>query len=446
MLMVSHANTNPGLTKAWEPGEPDKYYPTGKRNYARVITTDDYQGSAAAQFAAQDLKLKRCFVLNDNQTYGQGVAKAFADEAAKQGITILGNEAWDAKQPNYTALFTRIKATSPDCIYLGGIFDNNGGQLVKDKVAVLGDNTAMPMIAPDGFTGYPDFQKLPQAQGTYLTFAGLATEQLQELNGAGAALLNKYKEKYGAYPSTSYALYGVAAVQVMLAAIAKSDGTRKSINDAVFSGDGITISATDSVLGKEIKILAADWFGRVTLLPTRGAEEGTGRITEMKHRFITVAFCVVGLTLFACRRAEPPPPQPVVVQTTQPVCAEQWVHMPMLINFPTGGATIDEQNRVILGEMVRTAQSRTDIRRVRVEGHTDTCGNELNNMQLSNERAVSVANELVVMGVPREMIETVGYGSTQPRANEACEREAALSEQTNRRVEFSLLVCRGGTY
>ena len=30
MLMISHANTNPGLTKAWDPGEPQKYYPTGK--------------------------------------------------------------------------------------------------------------------------------------------------------------------------------------------------------------------------------------------------------------------------------------------------------------------------------------------------------------------------------------------------------------------------------
>src|SRR4051794_17112424 len=55
LLMVSHANTNPGLTKKWDAGEPDKYYASGKRNYARVITTDDYQGSAAAQFAAQTL-------------------------------------------------------------------------------------------------------------------------------------------------------------------------------------------------------------------------------------------------------------------------------------------------------------------------------------------------------------------------------------------------------
>ena len=41
MVMVSNANTNPGLTKAWDPGEPGKYYPTGKRNYYRVVTTDD---------------------------------------------------------------------------------------------------------------------------------------------------------------------------------------------------------------------------------------------------------------------------------------------------------------------------------------------------------------------------------------------------------------------
>ena len=54
MLMVSHANTNVGLTKTWETGEPDKYYPTGTRNYARVVTTDDVQGAADAAYAAQD--------------------------------------------------------------------------------------------------------------------------------------------------------------------------------------------------------------------------------------------------------------------------------------------------------------------------------------------------------------------------------------------------------
>ncbi|AZQ39027.1 amino acid ABC transporter substrate-binding protein [Streptomyces cyaneochromogenes] len=254
MLMVSHANTNPGLTKAWDPGEPEKYFPNGKRNYARVIATDDYQGAAGAQFVAKDLGVKKCYVLNDNQTYGQGVAKAFAEEAEKQGITVLGNEPWDAKQPNYTALFTSIKAKKPDCVFLGGIFDNNGGQLIKDKVKVLGDNEKVKVLAPDGFTGYPEFDELAQAQGSYMTFMGLASESLREQGGMGAKLLDAYKKKYGEDPASNYALYGVEALQVILSAIEKSDGTRKGVRDAVFEGEGITIPADESAVGKEMSV------------------------------------------------------------------------------------------------------------------------------------------------------------------------------------------------
>ena len=254
MLMISHANTNPGLTKKWDPGEPDKYYPSGKRNYARVVTTDDYQGAAAADFASQDLKVKRVFVLNDNETYGQGVATAFVNRAKTDGLTILGNKAWDAKQPSYAAIFQNIKTMNPDMIYVGGIYDNNGGQLVKDKVSVLGDNNKVKFMAPDGFVGYPQLRAQPQAQGMYLSFAGLSTEQLIKGGGAGAQLINAYKQKYGSEPRTDYALYGVAAVQAILAAISKSDGTRQGVINQVFSGSGIDIPASQSVLGKEIKI------------------------------------------------------------------------------------------------------------------------------------------------------------------------------------------------
>lgn len=141
-------------------------------------------------------------------------------------------------------------------------------------------------------------------------------------------------------------------------------------------------------------------------------------------------------------------PQVVVTETVPVVtCTEEWVHMPVLIGFPTGGAIIDEQNRAILREVVRTAQARTDIRRVRVEGHTDTCGREVGNMMLSEQRATAVAQELVSMGAPADRIETIGYGSERPRADEDCtnretRQSTALSRQTNRRVEFSILVCQ----
>jgi branched-chain amino acid transport system substrate-binding protein len=88
----------------------------------------------------------------------------------------------------------------------------------------------------------------------YLTFAGLDQSSLLELGGAGADLVNAYKEQYGEDPVGSYPLYGVAAMQVILQAIEKSDGTRAGVNNAVFSGEGITIPADQSVIGKEIKI------------------------------------------------------------------------------------------------------------------------------------------------------------------------------------------------
>ncbi|MET3806765.1 branched-chain amino acid transport system substrate-binding protein [Nakamurella sp. UYEF19] len=254
MLMVSHANTNPGLTKKWESGEPDKYYPTGKRNYARVLATDDDQGNAAARVAAKKLHVTKCYVLNDQQTYGAGVAAAFTAAAGVEGISIVGQATWKARSGSYTTLFEKIKATGADCVYLGGIFDNNGGQLIKDKVAVLGDNSKVKLIAPDGFTGYTDMLALSQSEGMYLTFCGLVSSELADRGSVAANLLNAYKTKYGTEPSGSYPLYGVAAMQVVLAAIAASDGTRAGVTEAMFSGDGITIDGATSALGQSFSI------------------------------------------------------------------------------------------------------------------------------------------------------------------------------------------------
>jgi branched-chain amino acid transport system substrate-binding protein len=252
MVMVSNANTNPGLTKAWDPGEPEKYYPTGERNYFRVVTTDDNQGNAAAEFA-KSIGVKRVYVLNDRQTYGIGVARSFTSAAKALGLTLLSDgdagTGWDDKAPNYEALFTKIKATKPDMVYVGGIFDLNGGQLVKDKVKYLGDNTKVKFMMPDGFTGYPDFLALPEAQGAYLSFTGLSIDQFPK-GGAAEKFQADYLAEYGEAPTSSYSVYGAAAAQVMLKAIAASDGTRKGVFEAM---KGIVIPAEESVVGTELK-------------------------------------------------------------------------------------------------------------------------------------------------------------------------------------------------
>jgi len=252
MVMISNANTNPGLTKAWDAGEPEKYYPTGARNYFRVVTTDDNQGNAAAEYA-KSIGVKRVYVLNDRQTYGIGVARSFTSAAKALGLTLLADgeagTGWDDKAPNYEALFTKIKATKPDMVYVGGIFDLNGGQLVKDKVKYLGDNTKVKFMMPDGFTGYPDFLALPEAQGAYLSFTGLSIDQFPK-GGAAEKFQADYLAEYGEAPTSSFSVYGAAAAQVLLAAIAASDGTRKGVYQAM---KGIVIPASESVVGTELR-------------------------------------------------------------------------------------------------------------------------------------------------------------------------------------------------
>jgi len=252
MVMISNANTNPGLTKAWDAGEPEKYYPTGARNYFRVVTTDDNQGNAAAEYA-KSIGVKRVYVLNDRQTYGIGVARSFTAAAKKLGLTVLSDgeagTGWDDKAPNYEALFTKIKATKPDMVYVGGIFDLNGGQLVKDKVKYLGDNTKVKFMMPDGFTGYPDFLALPEAAGAYLSFTGLSIDQFPK-GGAAEKFQADYLAEYGEAPTSSFSVYGAAAAQVLLKAIAASDGTRKGVFEAM---KGIVVPAEESVVGTTLQ-------------------------------------------------------------------------------------------------------------------------------------------------------------------------------------------------
>ena len=91
LAMVSPANTYVGLTHAGPgtaAGEPGKYYPTGKRNYARVVAADDFQGAADATLA-QQLKIRKLFVLNDKEAYGAGVATNVKNAAKKLGITVV---------------------------------------------------------------------------------------------------------------------------------------------------------------------------------------------------------------------------------------------------------------------------------------------------------------------------------------------------------------------
>jgi len=234
LLEVSPANTNPGITKKWDVGEPQKYYPTGVRNYARVVATDDIQGPADAMWS-QSLGFKKVYVLNDKQTYGFGVAKTYDAAAKKLGIKVVGFEGWDAKASSYEALATRIKKSGAQAVFLGGIVCNNGAKLMQDIKAV---DPKIQLQTPDGFSD-PNANGAV-ANGAYISVAG---EPPSALTGAGATFVKSFGKQIGTTPNP-YSAYGAESMDVTLQAIAKGGGQRATTTKAIF---GLTV--TNGILG-----------------------------------------------------------------------------------------------------------------------------------------------------------------------------------------------------
>jgi branched-chain amino acid transport system substrate-binding protein len=220
LLMVSPANTWPGLTKPdkGDPGEPDIYRPSGEVSYLRMVPTDDLQGPAGAAWA-KELGVKRVYVLDDNEVYGKGIATLFIEACQDLGIEVLGHESIDSKAQEFKTLMATIKSEKPDMIYFGGTTQSKGGQIAKDMIAAGLD---CKLMVPDAC--YEEaFIESAGADNVndrcYVTFGGLPPE---DLTGPGKDFVDKYEEHFGGKPE-GYAIYGYEAAKVALEAIALAD-------------------------------------------------------------------------------------------------------------------------------------------------------------------------------------------------------------------------------
>ncbi len=270
LVMISPANTWPGLTKAGkgEKDEPEKYYPNGIRNYARVIPTDDLQGSAAAQWT-KDLGAHSVFILDDQEFYGKGIAEIYQRSAANLGLKILGREGIHRTATDYKTLANKIKEANPDLVYFGGNSQNNAGQLVKDirRIGYKGLIMVPNGMADDAFIKSAE----EAAEGVYVIFSGIPPEKL---TGKAGQWREDYKVKFKTEPQP-FALYGYVSAQLIMDSFervckaGKLLTDRKAVREAVFATKDF-----ESIVGK----FSIDANGDTSISTMSGSQVRKGKI------------------------------------------------------------------------------------------------------------------------------------------------------------------------
>ena len=222
---VSPGNTAVGLTTSGvgaEPGEPGKYYPTGRRTFLRIIPRNTIQGAAIARLM-RDRPCQRIVILNDKELYGRTLAANVVASARALGLRVLLNRGFNTRAPNYHQLVARLAALRADCALFSGTTPNNAVQLFRDLAAGLPHAT---LFGPNG-VAESDF--VDPAQGGLPPAAAvrtwITTPTLDEARYPPSAARDfyiPYRRAYGPLPPEPYAIYGYEAMRLVLNAIAQA--------------------------------------------------------------------------------------------------------------------------------------------------------------------------------------------------------------------------------
>jgi branched-chain amino acid transport system substrate-binding protein len=226
LAMISPSNTFSGLTRG-----PDALplYPDGVRSYARVVTQDQAQAVAAAHLARRSGARRAAVVAQRgvDDPYVAALTKPFG--AAARALGIESKEYDWLLEESYADLAASIAAGRPDVVYLVGLSEGNAKTLIEDLRGELGQ---VPIITPDSFAAEDIAEELgPIGDGLLTTVPGIPHSALPP---AGKRFLREFGPTIDA-PGAQGAPEAAQATEVLLDAIARSDGTRAAVVQELFA-------------------------------------------------------------------------------------------------------------------------------------------------------------------------------------------------------------------
>ena len=221
---VSPTSSSVGLTSSAAgsfPGEPQKYYPTGVRTFARVVPNDTVQ--ALAQVRVQrSMGCRTVYVLDDGEVDGADAARSYEVAAQAAGLRLVGIQAFPRQAASYVALATGVAQTRPDCVLISADTESGAVPLTEQLAA------AMPGVKLFGAAGLAESTYFDPAQGgipasldqrVILTAPLLAPDDYPLAARSFAA---SYQRHYGATEPDS--IFGYEAMSLLLSAIDRATG------------------------------------------------------------------------------------------------------------------------------------------------------------------------------------------------------------------------------
>ncbi len=216
LLQCSPANTAPGLTKG-EAGLALRAAAPERINYVRVQATDDVQGPAMARYGYDILGHRSVAIVDDTDTYGAGIADAFAAAWTELGGTITGRAGAPAGTADYAAVLDAAGAAGADAVYFGGVSATGAPEL--RRAMDDGGLGATPFLVAegivDGSADVPD---------SYLARTGPAAADTWSSQSAlrdypGRAMLAELLAAEGR-ELAAYSGSGFACAEIVIAAVA----------------------------------------------------------------------------------------------------------------------------------------------------------------------------------------------------------------------------------
>ncbi|WP_119289576.1 branched-chain amino acid ABC transporter substrate-binding protein [Streptomyces sp. YIM 130001] len=242
LTQVSPANTGTELTQGdgWKDGDKKRPFKT----FFRTATTDQIQGAFAAKYLYNEAKIKKVYTIDDQKTYGAGLAASFKDTFKKLGGKLVGNDHINPDDRDFNAVTSKIKSTGAEAVYYGGEYPAAAplSQSLKGAADI-------PLMGGDGIYS-ADFIKLnKKSQSDLATSVGKPVEQLDsakkfisDYKAAG------YKDAYEAYGGGTYdATWSI--IEAVKIAVEDNDGKmpegdegRKAVLEAMdkVKFDGVT--------------------------------------------------------------------------------------------------------------------------------------------------------------------------------------------------------------